>query len=125
MVKITFQSVAGPKVEKDNDKSEILIPHAAVSGLLGPFQGAPARPARARPAGPLRLPTGDPRGGVSGHDPSPLGRKQNTHNVAPPRARCTECECAHARSSGRLRPPGRCRWSGDRGLVRPKSRINS
>lgn len=34
MVKITFQSVAGQKVEKDNDKSEVLIPHAAVSELL-------------------------------------------------------------------------------------------
>lgn len=37
MVKITFQSVAGQKVEKDNDKSEILIPHAVsdLRGLLG------------------------------------------------------------------------------------------
>lgn len=39
MVKITFQSVAGQKVEKDNDvdKSEILIPHAVVSDLHGPL----------------------------------------------------------------------------------------
>lgn len=38
MVKITFQSVAGQKVEKDNDvdKSEILIPQALVSDLHGP-----------------------------------------------------------------------------------------
>lgn len=36
MVKITFQSVAGQKVEKENDadKSEILIPRALVSGFL-------------------------------------------------------------------------------------------
>lgn len=39
MVKITFQSVAGQKVEKDNDvdKSEILIPRAVVSDLHGPL----------------------------------------------------------------------------------------
>lgn len=38
MVKITFQSVAGQKVEKDNDvdKSEILIPHAMVSNVQCP-----------------------------------------------------------------------------------------
>jgi hypothetical protein len=36
MVKITFQSVAGQKGEKDNDgdKTEILIPHPMVSTLL-------------------------------------------------------------------------------------------
>lgn len=39
MVKITFQSVAGQKVEKENDgdKSEILIPHAVVSDFPTPF----------------------------------------------------------------------------------------
>lgn len=39
MVKITFQSVAGQKVEKENDgdKSEILIPHAVVSVFLTRF----------------------------------------------------------------------------------------
>ena len=39
MVKITFQSVAGQKVQKENDgdKREILIPHAAVSGFLTRF----------------------------------------------------------------------------------------
>lgn len=35
MVKISFQSVAGQKVEKENDgdKSEILIPHQTVGGV--------------------------------------------------------------------------------------------
>lgn len=45
MVKITFQSVAGQKVEKDQDKSEILIPHPVVSELHGPVRGPPGRPA--------------------------------------------------------------------------------
>lgn len=39
MVKISFQSVAGQKVEKENDgdKTEILIPHAMVGNAFGPF----------------------------------------------------------------------------------------
>ena len=36
MVKISFQAVAGQKVEKDNDvdKTEILIPHPMVSDCV-------------------------------------------------------------------------------------------
>lgn len=43
MVKITFQPVAGQKGEKDNDKSEILIPRAAVSAPPPPSACGGAR----------------------------------------------------------------------------------
>lgn len=119
MVKITFQSVAGQKVEKDNDKSEILIPHAAVSDVQGPIQSAPARPACARPAGPPAEVGG--RGGP--------GRSHRHLDASKTRKalRLRELGALNAHTHalrGGCGLPGRCRWSGNRGSLRPKFRID-